>query len=193
MDEFNEFQAMQDVDEVLLKLSDEEVRKRVVTWAYAKHVGANVGPAASPANTLGGSTHSVSGGPSGAQGATEIPGIAMIGDDAKFSLTVRDLKANTTNDAAIRIALVSIYAYCLLTGESSASSKHVVKPALDHRRAYTGNTRAALARHPGLVRNGDALSLDYHARQDAERYIAEINDDSIEGTWRPSARRGTRK
>jgi hypothetical protein len=114
----------------------------------------------------------------------EFPGVGLITDTGEFKLTVRDPKAKHTNDAAVRLALVTIYVYCKLTGEKAVSSKKIVKPILEDWRAYTGNTRPVLARHKGILRNGDALSLDQHAKREAESYIKDIRDDSVTGAWR---------
>lgn len=121
--------------------------------------------------------------------ADEIPGIALISDSGEFRLTVRDPKAKTTNDAAIRLALVSIYAYCQLSKEKSASSKKIVKPVLENWRAYTGNTRKALAEHAGILREGDALSLDHHATLEAEKVMHDIKDPDVTGNWQPNGKK----
>jgi len=121
--------------------------------------------------------------------SNEIPGIAMITDGGEFRLTVRDPKAKNTNDAAIRLALVAIYTYCRLSGEKSASSKRIVKPILEHWRAYTGNTRTALANHPGIIREGDTLALDHHATIEAEKFMHDIKDPNLVGSWQPNGKK----
>ena len=122
-------------------------------------------------------------------GANEIPGVALVSDSGTFKLTVRDPKAKNTNDAAIRLALVTIYAYCQLTKEKTASSKKIVKPVLENWRAYTGNTRNALAQHAGILRDGDALSLDHHATLEAEQILHDIKDPNIIGKWQPNGKK----
>lgn len=124
---------------------------------------------------------------------SEIPGIATLSDSGQFKLTVRDFKAKNTRDAAIRILLVTVWSYMKLTNDPSVSSKLVVKPQLEAFRAYSGNTRQAIADHRGIIRNGDALSLDAHARDEAEKYVEEILDDSISGSWKPSSGVNRRK
>jgi len=121
--------------------------------------------------------------------SNEIPGIALISDGGEFKLTVRDPKAKNTNDAAIRLALVSIYAYCQISKEKSASSKKIVKPVLENWRAYTGNTRKALAEHAGILRDGDALSLDHHATLEAEKVMDDIKDSEVTGNWQPNGKK----
>ena len=119
----------------------------------------------------------------------EMTGIALVSDSGTFKLTVRDPKAKNTNDAAIRLALVTIYAYCHLTKEKTASSKKIVKPVLENWRAYTGNTRNALAQHAGILRDGDALSLDHHATLEAEQILDDIKDSDVVGKWQPSGKK----
>jgi hypothetical protein len=191
----NEIEALSAIDKALTGLKEDDARKRVLHWAVAKFGGGEVAvskettkePEKGQAATLN-SLLSLS------SNRHEIPGIALISDNGDFRLTVRDPKATSANDAAVRLALVAIYAYCELTGENSVSSRKIVVPTLTTWRAYTGNTRATLAKHQGIIRSGDALSLDQHARREAEKYIREILDEGVEGSWQPSGvskRRGT--
>jgi hypothetical protein len=190
----DEIEALKMVDKALSGLDAEDARNRVLEWANAKYgrplsnaprAGMREGTPASPTQPNAPWSPSVEG--------RELPGIAMLSDSGQFQLTVRDPKAISTNDAAARLALVAIYAYCKLTGETSASSRKIVKPVLDSWRAYTGNTRVLLAHHQGIIRNGDALSLDQHAKREAEEYIQEILDDSKQGRWQPAGGRLKRK
>jgi hypothetical protein len=191
----DEIEALRTVDKGFGGLEDEEARLRVLEWAIAKY-GANLMPRrAASAAIVRSRENSAPDGDFGklkAEGR-ELAGIALMTDSGQFQLTVRDPKAKSTNDAAVRLALVTIYAYCELTGESSASSRRIVKPVLDDWRAYTPNTRVSLARHQGIIRSGDALSLDQHAKREAEKYVREILDDAIEGRWQPSGIRNKRK
>jgi hypothetical protein len=111
-----------------------------------------------------------------------MPGIARLSDSGDLHLTVRDLKARSGLDAAVRLAYVAIYAYQKLAGRA-LSSPSGLTPLLKSWRLYDGNTRARLARDKGILRNGDDLSLDAHATRDAERFVQEILDDGIEGRW----------
>ena len=56
-------------------------------------------------------------------GARELPGIARVTLAGDFRLTVRDLKARSALDAAVRLAKVAIYAHELLTGEPLSSRR----------------------------------------------------------------------
>lgn len=106
-------------------------------------------------------------------GARELPGIARVTPAGDFRLTVRDLKARSALDAAVRLAKVAIYAHELLTGEP-LSSRRGLTPILRAWGLYDGNTRTRLAKERGILRSGDSLSLDDQARHQAERLIAEM-------------------
>jgi PAS domain S-box-containing protein len=103
---------------------------------------------------------------------------------------VRDLKAKSGLDAAVRLAQVAIYAHERLTGRPLSSRKGLT-PLLKEWRLYDGNTRARLAREPGIVRSGDDLTLDPRGRRDAERLVEELlqpaartEENRPGGTWR---------
>ncbi len=192
----NEIEALGHIDNALGGLEDDDVRLRVLQWAIAKYGKGSVhapvsAPPAIPFTSahIGHAPPRVGSAlpPQEVTSSNEIPGIAMISDSGDFRVTVRDPKARNTNDAAIRLAVVAIHSYCKLSGEKGASSRRIVKPVLENWRAYTGNTRAALASHQGIIRDGDALSLDQHAKREAEDYIAQILDDEIQGAWNPTS------
>jgi hypothetical protein len=115
---------------------------------------------------------------------TEIPGIARLTSNGDLKITIRDLKAKSGLDAAVRLAHVAIYAHEKLRGEP-LSSRRTLTPILKEWRLYDGNTRARLSKEKGIIRDGDALHLDAHSRRDAERLIQEILDDGVSGNWRP--------
>lgn len=176
----SEIAAIQALDSVLADL-DEEERSRVLQWAIAKY-----GKLAIAAKPTSASLHS-SGQLASSHGGTEIPGIAALTPNGEFKFTARDVKAKNTNDAAIRIAHIAIWAYQQLTNEATMPSKKVLVPILRTWRAYTGNTRYILAKHKGILREGDNLSLDSHSLNEAQKYVQETLDNSIEGTWQPRA------
>ena len=173
-----EIAAINAVNEALSRLEDPDARARVLRWAnerfFARHIGRPASTALPPVLAAG--TEQATG--------REMPGVAKILDNGEFKLTLRDPKAKNTSDAAIRLALITIRAYTQLTGETSVSSRKVVVPTLKFWRAYDGNTRTDLARHRGLVRSGDALSLDVHATEEADRYIQDALNKEIVGTWK---------
>ena len=180
-----ELDAMRTIGEAMSVL-DPGARARVIEWV-AGRFGISRGTASRDTQALASGPQAVS----DDEVVGEIPGIArMIGD--RFEMTVRDLKAKSTIDAAIRLAHVVIYAHEKLAGKKSVSSRKVLLPILKEWRAYDGNTRPALANHKGIHRNGDELSLDALSRQEAQDYIDQILDDSIRGTWNPKGR-STRK
>lgn len=106
-------------------------------------------------------------------GNRELPGIARVTPAGDFHLTVRDLKARSALDAAVRLAKVAIYAHELLTGEPLPSRRGLT-PLLRAWGLYDGNTRTRLAKERGILRRGDSLSLDDQARHQAERLIEEM-------------------
>jgi hypothetical protein len=120
----------------------------------------------------------------------EIKGIAYLDEQERFHLSVRDPKAQSTNEAALRLTYVVIRAYEQLTGNAKASSKEVVNPVLDQWRCYTGNTRNVLAKDKGIHREGGLVWLDTPAKEEADKLIKEILDDKIKGAWKPSASSG---
>jgi hypothetical protein len=181
----NEIEAMSKINEALSGLEEEGAVERVLIWANSKFLKQ------SPIK----STPIVGGALIGSDvklnqhiiaAENEIPGIAILDSSGKFKLTIRDVKAKTTNDAAIRLTLITIYAYCKLTGDSSVSSKRILKPLLEDWRVYTGNTRHIIASHRGIIRDGDSLKLDQHAKLEAETYINDALDESIQGKWSPN-------
>jgi hypothetical protein len=119
-----------------------------------------------------------------ASGQQEVPGIARLTDTGDLRITIRDLKARSGLDAAVRLALVSIYAHEKMTGQPLSSRKNLT-PILKEWRLYDGNTRARLSKERGILRDGDSLSLDAHARRDAERFVEEISDPEVKGEWKP--------
>lgn len=188
----NEIQALGVIVEALDGVEEQDAIDRILDYVLARFGGdqerqrKNTGKTESRTDSAdeesGGQLH-----------GNELPGIALLTDSGDFKLTVRDPKAKNTNDAAVRLALVAIHTYCQLSREKTASSKRIVKPILENWRAYTGNTRRALAQHPGILRDGDALSLDHHATVEAENIIHDIKDPSVEGTWKPTNGQRTRK
>ena len=174
------------INEVLSQIPDEPTKQRILRWACEKF-GGSISTVKTPTAPLSPTMPRVLAQVPAAAG-NEIPGIAKIFADGSFKLTVRDPKAKSTADAAIRLALVAARAYQLLSGADTVSSKNIIVPTLRDWRAYDGNTRQDLADHKGIVRNGDNLSLDVHATQEADGYIKEIGDESIVGTWKPGQR-----
>jgi PAS domain S-box-containing protein len=122
------------------------------------------------------------------QGGRELPGIARVTPAGEFRLLVRDLKARSALDAAVRLAKVAIYAHELLTGEPLSSRKSLT-PILRAWRLYDGNTRARLAKERGIVRNGDSLSLDDQARHGAEQLVREMRSPLHRVEPRPGSTR----
>ena len=102
----------------------------------------------------------------------ELPGIARLTSDGQFQMTLSELKARSRLQAAVRLAMIAIYAHQRLTGRP-LSSRQFLTPLLKEWHLYDGNTRARIAREQGVIRNGDDLSLEGAARREAERFISE--------------------
>lgn len=167
---------------VIGTVSDLEPASRIKVLAYVNsHFHSALPVAAAAASGPGGDAPAMVAPPNG-----EIPGIAVVSPSGDLRLTIRgnDLKAKSGLDAAVRLAHVVIYANEKLLGIPVSSPK-VLTPILKEWRLYDSNTRKRLARERGIVRTGDSLSLDTHARVLAERFISEIQDPNTKGAWRP--------
>lgn len=105
--------------------------------------------------------------------------------DKQLTLFIRDFKGKNQQDAAFRFIHVVLFLHEQFSGLKSASSKEFLKPLLEQWRLYNGNVRTLMASMPGLHRKGDLLSLDLPAKKEALRFIAEIRDEKISGTWTP--------
>jgi hypothetical protein len=185
-----ELECMRTIDEAIRSIEDQEIRKRIVGWLSSKYLGVPTAHRNAP-QEIALSIPAVS---NSGDKPKEIPGIAKLSASGDVQLTVRDFKARSANEAAVRLAHVAIWAANKLTGEQTVSSRGLVLPLLRKYRCYDGNTRRALAAEKGLVRDGDTLSLDFHAEQSAERMVSEILDPATEGKWKPNSvkRRATR-
>jgi hypothetical protein len=177
-----EVKAITTLNEVLSSIDDSEIRQRVLRWANDKFGFVPVYQQPDYPSTAARPALSVLGGEE-----KEIAGIARLTSEGELRLTVRDLKAGSANDAALRLAHVAIRAYQQLSGQKTVSSKNVIVPLLKNWRIYDGNTRAVLARHKGIIRIGDELDLDIHAQNDADRYMRDILDEGVEGKWKPGS------
>ena len=176
----DELECMRNIDTNLQAVLDEAARSRIAGWIAAKYLG-SVPP-------VGQVTHGSLSADSESYEAgrrDQIPGIAKLSPSGELQLTVRDFKAKSANEAAVRLVHVTIWAWSKLTGEGSVSSKSVIVPLLKKYRCYDGNTRGVIAKDKGLVRDGDQLSLDFHAEQFALKVVKEICDPAVEGSWKP--------
>jgi len=182
-----ELEAMNKVDEALKGLKTAE-RVRVLDWAASKYLATGI-PRRSTTGVLQSATGSnqppVSTIPP--QGK-EIPGIARLDDNGNLIITARDLKAKSTNDAAVRLVHIAVEAYRRLTGNKTTPSKEIINPILQKWRAYTANTRHVIAAHKGIHLDKGQYSLDQYSQRDADKYITEILDESVPGDWNPSTR-----
>jgi hypothetical protein len=182
----SEIKAINAVSEALSAIEDPEIRKRVLRWANDRFGYIPTAKLSSPTQTVLPSASAIGEG-------SELPGIAKVSETGEFRLTIRDVKARSAIDAALRLTHIAIRAHEKLTGQKSMSSKSILVPLLKSWRVYDGNARFALAKHKGILRNGDALELDFHAQADADRFIAEAVDQTIEGAWKPGSRAKAKK
>jgi hypothetical protein len=174
----NELDCMRAIGDIFEALTDEAARIRVASWLAAKYGGRGVPSAERDAQDKFTRGEEI-------EKSGQIPGVAKLSSGGDVQLTVRDLKARSANEAATRLVHVLLWATQKLTGRSSASSKTAIVPALRKYRCYDGNTRTVIARDKGIVRDGDELSLDFHAEQLAAKFVKEILDPGTEGKWRP--------
>ena len=179
---YSELEAMKIVGEALENLPDPAARVRVLSWLGSRFGVRHFDWIGNDRSTLSDVKTHVD------VMQEELPGIARVTANGSLEITVRDLKARSTIDAALRLAHIVIYANEKLKGERAVSSRKILTPILKEWRTYDGNTRPALARHKGIHRDGDLLSLDAIAKKEAEKYIAEVLDESVQGTWNPNRR-----
>lgn len=186
-DQDREITAIAVISTALAGLADTDARRRVLSYVLARYLPELPIPTGTSLSSKTSFTFGQSnsnGEPLAEPPTREIPGIACINDVGELKITARELKAKSGLDAAVRLACIAIYAHEKLTGQPISSSK-VLTPILRAWRLYDGNTRARLAKERGIIRSGDTLSLDVHARLDAERFIKEILDPEVEGQWKP--------
>ena len=174
-----EIEAMGIISTALNKIEDQQTVSRILNWAIEKYqVTKRTQQSFQPQSKN--LTVAME------QQPNSLNDICMLTPSGDFKITVRDLKAKNGIDAAMRLALIAIYCHKRLTGEEWTSSRNIVTPALKNYRLYSGNSRTALGKHKGVIRDGDALTLDMHAEAEAEEYIAEIRDPSATGQWNPN-------
>src|SRR6267142_757876 len=133
-----------------------------------------------------------SGGIPAVSGAVDLISVAEVDDEQKLQLTVTDLKAANQADAAERLIYVALLARRQLLNEKKVPRKELLR----HLRGYNladGNSRALIARDKALVKEGSKfIWLSAPAVTTAQRYVNEINDPTIVGTW-TRTRRASRK
>jgi PAS domain S-box-containing protein len=149
----------------------DDARRRVLSYVLARYLPEAVPAAGLPALSPIPAGPQDSGASEGAERA--LQGIALLTEAGAFQLSLREFKAKSRLDAAVRLAVVAIHAHQLLTGRP-LSSRGVLTPLLKEWRLYDGNTRSRLAREQGILRRGDDLSLNAQGVRDAERFVGDI-------------------
>jgi hypothetical protein len=118
--------------------------------------------------------------------------VAEVDDEQKLQLTVTDLKAANQADATQRLIYVGLLARQQLLKEKKTPRKELLRHLRDYGLA-DGNSRALIARDKALVREGAKfIRLSAPAVAQAQKYVQEINDPKIVGTW-TRTRRSSRK
>lgn len=117
--------------------------------------------------------------------SNKFPGVATY-KKGTYHFTARDLKASSKKDATFRLVYVLIHTYMKLTGKEGVSRKEIITPTLKKWRLYDGNARNYISNDKGILSEDDLYSLNQPATLDALKYIKEIQDDSITGSWSPS-------
>jgi len=182
-----EIAAILAISQALGAIDELPTRIRVLNWAMSRF--GSLGAPTPPPGTPPEQRPQVQV-PQPAQPVTEkdIPGVAQLSGEGEVKITIRDLKASSTNDAAKRLVLTAIRAHERLKGVRQVSSREVIVPLMRDYRVYTGNTRTVIKNYKGIIRDGDMLSLDVHAREEADRFLEEITDPEKRGTWKPGTR-----
>jgi hypothetical protein len=188
-DQDAEIAAIAQISAALRAIEDPVARGRVLSYVLARFSDGPIARSAAPtpvprAPGLVPAGVGVGEGERLNTSAREIGGIARLTDDGQLKVTVRDLKAKSGLDAATRLAHVAIYAHQEMAGQPLSSRKGLT-PLLREWRLYDGNTRRKLGNDRGILRDGDNLSLDAHAKMDAQRYIEDILNPDVQGSWRP--------
>lgn len=121
-------------------------------------------------------------------GSTQPNGLEHVAEmrpDGEIELVARDLKAQTLKDAVQRVVYLAIRANQLLTGKESVDNRKVVHKSLKKYRLTSGSAYNALSKVPGIIKVGNEWSLDGPAKDEADKYIKEVADDSIQGKFFP--------
>jgi hypothetical protein len=127
-----------------------------------------------------------------ASSSVDLTSVAEVDDEQKLQLTVTDLKAANQADATERLIYVALLARRQLLNEKKTPRKELLRHLRDYGLA-DGNSRASIARDKALVKEGAKfIWLSSPAVSTAQKYVNEINDPKIVGTW-TRARRASRK
>lgn len=180
--ELSEFDVMKAIARALHRLKDVDAVHRVLDYFVRRHglvvsqgfavTGVGLDAVTSPRPTK----------------CREIPGIACLNDNDEVEFTLRDIRAKSANDAAVRLVHIAILVYSELKGETSVPAKIIARLLNDHR-CYDGNTRAAIARCKGIIKDKDhRRSLDAPARDEAQRIVMEIQLGRGPDIWKPGER-----
>ncbi len=140
----------------------------------------------------GGDSGGLRGGEAGAPAsAGKLAGVAER-DDGSVHIVATDLKAKSAKEAAHRLVYVTLLARRALLNERKSPRKALVE-TLKGYNLYDGNSRALIVKDKGLVREGRKnIWLSQPAVEVAWRFVKEIQDSNLRGTWGLSAGRTRR-
>jgi len=170
----------------IIKGLDPAAQQRVFNWLTSK-----IGIAAIPVKSE--DKHPMDARPISSQSINtstqkgDLSDVATVTPEGQFHLSVRDLKASNTKDATKRLVYVIIRSYTQLMKTQSVSRKDIINPELLQWRLASGSVRGYIAADKGIIVQGDQLSLDQHALNEADQFINEIQDPSKVGSWKPES------
>ncbi|PIN99763.1 hypothetical protein COT72_04995 [archaeon CG10_big_fil_rev_8_21_14_0_10_43_11] len=134
--------------------------------------------------------------PERSQDIKQINKLGYKTDSGEFHFLLRNisnLKAKNGIDAIKRLIYVLIRIYTQVMDVETISRKDIINPELKNWRLYHGSSYDFLANDRGILKNNDNYSLDKTAEIEADEFISEVLNDSIEQGWVPSSKRKSNK
>ena len=175
---------------------DEEACIRVLDWANRRYLGGSIVHASAGQKHTQNKTNSegdlkaVAQVSTGMTSSSELSDLAEVDEDGSLDLHIRSFKAKNKIDCVNRLVHVVIYLHEKLTGEREIAGP-VINKFLEDWRLYDGNARRFLAAHKGIKVKGTkgaqrTYYLDNPGKKEAEKFISEIRDDSVQGKFDPT-------
>lgn len=183
--DFPEIRAMEIIAKTLLPLN-EEARQLALSWAnerFGKGKKKPLDPTAQSKDAMYTSLKK------SLEAPPEVREHIEYSEEGGFQCHFNDLKAKSKRDAVNRLSHILLFAHEKLTGNKELN-RHALTTTLEEWRLYDGNARYFITNHRGLRSKGigkaQKLSLDKLAREDAKRYLREVLDPNLKGSWDPS-------
>lgn len=192
-----EIAAMTTIASALQDL-DPETQERVLRWSAEKY---NVNLGFKKKAVIGSSSPSSESNGDQYESNSELSDLIEYSqeDGFEFHFRLLDLKASNKRDAVNRLVHVILYSHEMLTGEKGVQ-RSVISKILEDWRLNDGNARNFIGNHQGFKRKGKGnkleMYLDRPGKTEAEKYISEIRDQELKGSWNPnktSAKKKTKK